>query len=151
MYDDRRYTTPWHSAPRRTPTCRSLLVRGLRVAIVDDDEALCFALVNLARSVGCQADPFLSAETLLMSDDLFLFDCVVADVRLPGIGGLDLVLRLQDRGCRTPVILMTALTDTQLHEQAISVGARCLLRKPVETQALLDWIERSVSNERPLH
>jgi len=127
------------------------LVRSVRIAVVDDDEALCSALVGLVRSVGCQAEPFFSAEALLMSGDLLLFDCVIADVRLPGISGLNLVVRLRDKGCRTPVILMTAMTETRLNDEANSVGAECLLRKPFETQALLDWIERSVSNERPIH
>ena len=125
-------------------------MRTLRVAVVDDDAALCSALANMVRSVGYQADTFLSAETLLMSDDLSHFECVIADVRLTGISGLNLVSRLRDMGCRMPVILMTALTDPRLDDEAFLVGARCLLRKPFETQTLIDWIERSVSNERPI-
>jgi FixJ family two-component response regulator len=119
------------------------------VAIIDDDEALCFSLVDLMRSIGYLAEPFFEAETLLTSPNLSLFDCVIADVRMPGMSGLDLARKFQEQGDRIPVILITALPDRQLADEAISVGARCLLRKPLETQTLLDYVERSLSSERP--
>jgi FixJ family two-component response regulator len=119
------------------------------VAIVDDDEALCSSLVDLMRSIGYRAEPFASAETLLTSSSLLLFDCVIADVHMPGMGGLDLVRDLRERGAMTPVILITALPDRHLDDEAISAGAQRLLRKPFETNALLDCIERSLSNECP--
>jgi len=119
------------------------------VAIVEDDEALCFSLVDLMRSVGYHAEPFTSAESLLASSNLLVFDCVIADVHMPGMSGLNLVRNLQHQGCMTPVILITALPDRQLDDDAISVGAQRLLRKPFETKALLDCVERSLSNERP--
>jgi FixJ family two-component response regulator len=65
------------------------------------------------------------------------------------MSGLDLVRRLHERGIVTPVILITALPDKHLDDEAISVGARCLLRKPFETNALLDCVERSISHDRP--
>jgi FixJ family two-component response regulator len=119
------------------------------VAIIDDDEALCSSLVDLMRSVGYRAVPFASAETFLTSFTLIGLDCVIADVHMPGMGGLNLVRKLHEQGVVTPVILITALPDKHLDDEAISVGARCLLRKPFETNALLDWVERSLSNERP--
>jgi FixJ family two-component response regulator len=119
------------------------------VAIIDDDEALCSSLVDLMRSVGYRAVPFASAETFLTSSTLIGLDCVIADVHMPGMGGLNLVRKLHEQGVVTPVILITALPDKHLDDEAISVGARCLLRKPFETNALLDWVERSLSNERP--
>jgi FixJ family two-component response regulator len=116
------------------------------VAIIDDDEALCSSLVDLLRAAGYRAEPFPSAEAFLASTNLF--DCVIADIHMSGMGGLNLALRLQE-GPMTPVILITALTDRQLDDDAISVGAQCLLRKPFETRTLLDYVERSLSNERP--
>jgi FixJ family two-component response regulator len=118
------------------------------VAIIDDDDALCFSLVDLMRSVGYRAEPFASAETFLASSDLFLFNCIIADVHMPGMGGLDLVRRLQEQGTMTAVILITALPEKDLEEEAISVGAQCLLRKPFKTNVLLDYVERSFSNDR---
>jgi FixJ family two-component response regulator len=119
------------------------------VAIVDDDEELCSSLVDLMHSVGHRAEPFASAETYLASS-MPLFDCVVADVAMLGMSGLDLVRRLREQGATIPVILMTALPDGHLHEEATSSGAQCLLRKPFEAVALLESVERSLSDERPL-
>jgi FixJ family two-component response regulator len=119
------------------------------VAIIDDDEALCSSLVDLMRSIGYRAEFFASAETFLASSNLLLFDCVIADVHMPGMSGLHLVRKLQEQDGMTPVILITALPDRQLDNEAISVGAQCLLRKPFETRVLLDCVEMSLSNERP--
>jgi FixJ family two-component response regulator len=119
------------------------------VAIIDDDEALCSSLVDLMRSVGYRAVPFASAETFLTSSTLIGLDCVIADVHMPGMGGLNLVRKLHEQGVVTPVILITALPDKHLDDEAISLGAQCLLRKPFETNTLLDCVERSLSNERP--
>jgi FixJ family two-component response regulator len=123
-------------------------VREVRVAIVDDDEALCCSLVDLIRSVGYRAEPFASAEALLVSSELFLFSCVVADVHMPGMGGLNLARKLQEQGAMTPVILITALPDRHLDDEAVSVGAQCLLRKPFEATTLINHVERSLSDER---
>jgi FixJ family two-component response regulator len=114
------------------------------VAVVDDDEALCSSLVDLMRSIGYRADPFATAETLLMSADRFSVDCIIADVHMPGMGGLGLVRQLREQGIITPVILVTGLLEEHLDEEAVSRGALCLLRKPFETSSLLDWIERSL-------
>jgi len=69
---------------------------------------------------------------------------MIIDVQLPGISGLDLVRKLRELDIMTPVILITALPDRQLDNEAISVGAQSLLRKPFETKALLDCVERSL-------
>jgi ergothioneine biosynthesis protein EgtB len=118
------------------------------IAIIDDDQALCSSLEDLVRSIGYRAEAFASVETFLASPSLLIFECVVADVRMPGMNGLDLVRGLRGRGGTTPVILITALTGKCLDDEAVSVGALCLLRKPFETGVLLDWIEQSVSNKR---
>ena len=119
-------------------------VKSPFVAIIDDDEALCSSLVDLMRSVGHLAEPFTSAEMFLGSYHLFKFDCIVADVHMPRMSGLELLRNLHEQRIMTPVILITALPDTQLDDEAISAGALCLLRKPFETDSLLDWVERSL-------
>jgi FixJ family two-component response regulator len=124
-------------------------VRNLHVAIVDEDEALCCSLVDLMRSVGYRAESFVSAETLLMSSDLLLFNCVVADLHVPGMGGFNLVRKLREQGARTSAILVTVFPDKQLDDEAVSVGAQCLLRKPFEATTLINHVERSFSDERP--
>ena len=113
------------------------------VAVVDDDEALCASLVDLMRSIGYGAEPFGSAENFLMSVNRPGFDCIIADVHMPGMSGLDLLRNLHEQGITTPVILISALPDKHLDDEAVSAGAFCLLRKPFETRRLLDYIERS--------
>jgi len=114
------------------------------IAVIDDDEALCSSLVDLMRSAGYRAEPFKSAETFLMCSDRLGFGCIIADIHMPGMSGLDLVRNLREQGITTPVILITALPDRHLHEEAMSVGALCLLRKPFETGSLLEYVERSL-------
>jgi len=119
------------------------------VAIIDDDEALCTSLADLMRSMNYRTESFTSAVALLTSSNVALFDVMITDVHMPGMSGLDLVRKLREVNIMTPVMLITALTDRQLDNEAISVGAQSLLRKPFETKALLDCVARSLSNERP--
>ena len=114
------------------------------IAVVDDDEALCSSLVDLMRSIGYRAEPFGSAEALLMSPHRSGLHCIIADVHMPGMGGLNLLSELRGQGDTTPVVLITALTDRQLDQEAAARGALCLLRKPFEISSLLDHIERSL-------
>jgi FixJ family two-component response regulator len=116
------------------------------VAIVDDEELLCSSLVNLMRSLGYRAESFGSAEALLASPNLLVFDCVVADVHMPGMGGLELARRL---GGELPVILISASPERRLDDLAITLGARCLLRKPIEIRALAGWVDSCLSGEGP--
>jgi len=97
------------------------------------------------RSVGHRAQPFASAEAYLASPHRLLFDCVVADVAMPGIDGLGLVRKLREQDSTIPVILITALPDRRLEGRADSVGAQCLLRKPFEAEALIECIDKSLS------
>ena len=114
------------------------------LAVIDDDEALCESLVDLMHSVGYRAEPFLSAEAFLEFADRFNLDCIIADVHMPGTSGIDLLRVLREQNIGTPVILITALTDKHLDEEAASRGALCLLRKPFKTSSLLESIERSL-------
>jgi len=114
------------------------------VVVVDDDAALCSSLADLIRAAGYRAESFISVAELLTLNDLPSLDCIVADVHMPGMGGLDLIGELHKRGITVPVILITALSDKHLDVEAVSRGALCLLRKPFEASSLLDWIERSL-------
>jgi len=129
-------------------TARLLPVTSPLVAIIDDDDALCSSLVDLMRSVGYRAEPYSSAETFLTSVNLLNSQCLVADVHMPGMSGINLVKSLREQDIMTPVILITALSGKHLDDEAISVGAHCLLRKPFKTDTLLDCIERILADER---
>ena len=114
------------------------------VSIIDDDDALCASVVDLLRSAGYRAEQYSSAETFLTSSNLSSLDCILADIHMPGMSGLDLLQKLHEQGIMTPVILITALPDKRLDDEAIAVGAQCLLRKPFETTSLLECVERSL-------
>jgi FixJ family two-component response regulator len=151
MLDDRRvgFRADGISSPLRLPDFAHLVaglqpVTGPLVAIVDDDDALCSSLVDLMRSIGYRAEPYCSAETFLTSVNLLNVRCIVVDVNMPGMNGFDLVRKLHEQDVMTPVILITALSDTHLDDEAISAGAQFLLRKPFEIEALLDCVERSL-------
>lgn len=111
------------------------------IAIIDDNEALCASLVDLMRSVGYFAWSFGSAEAFLRSEHLFNVRCIIADVHMPGMGGLNLLRELKQQGITAPVILITAVPDVRLDEDAVTLGAKCLLRKPFETSVLLERLE----------
>jgi FixJ family two-component response regulator len=111
------------------------------VAIIDDDEALCSSILDLLCSVGRRAQQYNSAESFLASSNLSSFDCILADIDMPGMSGLDLLPKLHELGITAPILLMTALPDKHLEAEAIALGARGLLRKPFEENSLLDWIE----------
>jgi FixJ family two-component response regulator len=114
------------------------------VGVVDDDAALCSSLVDLIRAAGYRAESFISVNELLAFNELLGLDCIVADIHMPRMGGLDLLRELRKQGITAPVILITALSDQHLDTEAVSRGALCLLRKPFEANSLLDWIERSL-------
>jgi FixJ family two-component response regulator len=114
------------------------------VSIIDDDEALCLSLVDLLHSVGYRVEPYGSAEAFLASSNLLSLDCILSDIHMPGMSGLDLLRTLRERGLATPVILITALPDKHLDDEAIALGARCLLRKPFRANCLLACVQRSL-------
>ncbi|MBR1124875.1 response regulator [Bradyrhizobium lablabi] len=114
------------------------------VSIIDDDEALCLSLVDLLHSVGYRVEQYGSAEAFLASSNLLSLDCILSDIHMPGMSGLDLLQTLRERGVATPVILITALPDKHLDNEAIAHGARYLLRKPFKANCLLECVRRSL-------
>jgi FixJ family two-component response regulator len=126
------------------PLARSEPVTSPLVSVIDDDESLCSSLADLLRSVGYRVEQYGSAEAFLTSSNLRSLNCILADIHMPGMSGLDLLRELRDQGITTPVILITALPDKHLDAEAISLGAQCLLRKPFETNSLLECVERSL-------
>jgi FixJ family two-component response regulator len=112
----------------------------LLIGIIDDDEALCLSMADLMSSTGYRSEPFFSAEAFLMSPNFLRFDCVIADIYLSGMSGLNLVQQIRKQRSTTPVILITASHNKHLNDEAVSLGACCLLKKPFETKALLDSV-----------
>jgi FixJ family two-component response regulator len=119
------------------------------IAIIDDDVGIRNALRALMRSASYRTETFPSAEEFVASDGASLSDCVITDVAMQGMSGLELAALLKSRGCTVPVILISALTDKDLELKALFNGARCLLRKPVESNALISLVEESIASRPP--
>ena len=117
--------------------------RELSIAVVDDDDSFRIALVESLCSFGYGAHGFPSAEEVLVRGEAS-YDCLITDIHMPGMSGLDLKRLLADRGSRTPVIMITALAEPDLETSAAAAGAAFLLRKPFEADALIDCLERAL-------
>jgi FixJ family two-component response regulator len=109
------------------------------VAIIDDDEELRLSLGRLMRAYGIEARLFESADAFLASDQ-FPFDCVIADVHMPGTDGIAMIERLRHRGDEVPVIIVSALDPDRTRELAMASGAQAFYSKPVDSAALLALI-----------
>lgn len=113
--------------------------RGL-VAIVEDDDSMSLALTGLLKAVGLQATAFPSAEAYLDSRQQYQTACLIADIRMPGISGLELQARLNEERCSIPTIFITAHGDEALRMQALRAGAVEFLTKPLDEAKLLECI-----------
>jgi len=117
------------------------------IAVVDDDRSVREALENLISSVGFEVRLFASAEDFLDSDTPLQTDCAILDVRLPGIGGLELQQRLVADGQSIPVIIITAQGDDKTQEEAVAAGAIAFLKKPVKEEVLLAALESALNRK----
>jgi FixJ family two-component response regulator len=115
------------------------------VAIVDDDDDIREALSDLLQVLGLSCREFERAEALLAAYDTGLFDCVITDVRMPGISGLDLLRRLRGLGESVPVIIVTSDTDPRTRTAALEAGAHAFLTKPLEHQMLLGHLRSALA------
>lgn len=114
------------------------------VAIVDDDRSVLNALKDLMEAAGLSAGCFGSAEEYLESDQRNQTACLVADIRMPGMSGLDLQARLKAEGSRIPVIVITALGDDKMRAQAMQAGAVEVLSKPFDDEVLLEKVQAAL-------
>lgn len=114
------------------------------MAIVDDDESAREAVASLVRSLGFRAAEFASASAFLQSRLRPLTACLIADLRMPGMTGLELHQHLLDAGTPVPTIIMTAHADEAARQGALHAGIRCCLRKPLQSEDLLAFIRSAL-------
>ena len=114
------------------------------IAIVDDDEAVRSALEGLMRSAGLQTRSIASAEEFLESGLHPDTGCLIADIRMPGMSGLELQAKLNSENCRIPTIFITAHGDERMRMQALRAGAVEFLAKPFDDEALLDSVRAAL-------
>ena len=118
------------------------------LAILDDDESVRSAVRDLIESAGMSALCFDSAEKFLNSGAARKAGCVIADIRMPGMSGLELQAMLKTERCRIPIIFLTGAGDIPLAVSAMKKGASDFLTKPVAESVLLAAIERALEKER---
>jgi FixJ family two-component response regulator len=116
------------------------------VAIVDDDDLMRSALQGLLKAVGLPARAFASAEEFLESGQQHDTACLIADIRMSGMSGLELQARLNAERIRIPTIFITAHGDERMRMQALRAGALEFLAKPFDNNALLDSVRAALKS-----
>jgi FixJ family two-component response regulator len=116
------------------------------VAIVDDDDLMRGALQGLLKAVGLPARAYASAEEFLMSGQQHETACLIADIRMPGISGLELQAKLNAEHCRIPTIFITAHGDEKMRMQALRAGAVEFMAKPFDDEVLLESVRAALES-----
>ena len=114
----------------------------LPICVIDDDESTRMALAGLLRLLGFEAKIYGSAEEFLSVGSLHPC-CIISDVHMPGISGIDLKRRLDESGETAPVILITGRSEPRLLAEATASGAICVLRTPFDAEALLAGLRQA--------
>ena len=116
------------------------------VAIVDDDDSLRGAIQDLLEAIGVPAKAFASAEDFLNSGQHRHTTCLITDIRMPGMSGLELQAKLNADGCRIPTIFITAHGDEKMRMQALRAGAVEFLSKPFNDEALIESVRAALES-----
>jgi FixJ family two-component response regulator len=119
------------------------------ISIVDDDESVREATGGFVRSLGYAVAAFASAEEFLSSNSVQATSCLIADVQMPGLSGIDLQHRLVAQGLRLPVIFVTAFPDERTRRRAIDAGAVDYLSKPFSDEQLVSSITIALKGAAP--
>jgi FixJ family two-component response regulator len=117
------------------------------VAIVDDDDSMRSALQGLLQSAEVPAQSFASAEEFLESGQQHQIACLIADIRMPGMSGLELQAKLNAERCRVPIIFITAHGDEKMRMQALRAGAVEFMAKPFDDEALLESVRAALESQ----
>jgi FixJ family two-component response regulator len=116
------------------------------VVIVDDDDSMRSAVLDLLEAVGLPAGGFASAEEFLRSGKQHETACLITDIRMPGMSGLELQAKLNAERCRIPIIFITAHGDEKMRLQARREGAVEFLSKPFDNEVLLDGVRAALES-----
>ena len=115
------------------------------ISIVDDDEAVREATKGFVRSLGYHTAAFASAEDFLQSNWINSTDCLITDVQMPGLSGVDLQSRMIAQGNRTPIIFVAASPEETTRGQALKAGAIGFLGKPFNEERLIEYIHAALA------
>jgi FixJ family two-component response regulator len=115
------------------------------VSIIDDDVSVRVAVGRIVRSMDLTPNTFESCRGFLESPYLLDTSCIIADVQIPGMTGVELQRVLKAKGLTIPMIFITAYPDDKIRKQALDAGAVCFLDKPFDGAAIMQCIERALS------
>jgi FixJ family two-component response regulator len=118
------------------------------ISVIDDDASIRAGLDNLVRSLGYVVCTFDSAEAFLQSAELDDVWCVIADVRMPTMSGVQLQSHLRRQGCRLPFLFITAVPTEKTRKQALDDGAICFLTKPFDEETLIGCLDVAIGQHR---
>jgi FixJ family two-component response regulator len=121
------------------------LPRPLVVSIIDDDLSVRVAVADIVRSMDLTANMFASGQDFLSSNSLADTACIIADVQMPGLNGIELQQALTAKKLKIPIIFITAYPDERIRTKALDGGAICFLNKPFGGSAIIECIERALS------
>jgi FixJ family two-component response regulator len=128
---------------------RPELAEVLMISIVDDDKSMREATEGLVTSLGYRAATFASAEEFLQSKWINDTECVISDVRMPGLSGVELQSRLIAQGNRTPIIFISAFSDERTRARALKAGAIGFLSKPFDEERLIEYLHTALADLDP--
>jgi FixJ family two-component response regulator len=117
------------------------------IVVIDDDHSVCKAMKSLIRAMGYSVDVFGSAEAFLKSDAIQTASCVIADVQMPEMSGIELQRQLSAAGHRTPIIFMTAGDSPLTRSRLLRAGAVGCLSKPVSENGLFAYLRKALDIE----
>ena len=117
------------------------------ISIIDDDASVRVATHRLVSSLGHVAHTFASADDFLRSSQLNDTSCVIADVHMPGMSGIELQNLLKTQGHRLPIIFITAFPEESVRAKALEAGAACFLSKPFDAQTLIKYLDAAVQSQ----
>ena len=117
------------------------------ISIVDDDESVREAMRRLVRSLGYAATTFTSAEEYLHSDHVERTSCLISDVKMPGMSGVELQARLIADGRGTPIIFITAFPEERVRARVLQAGAIGYLSKPLGDECLLECLAKALASD----
>jgi FixJ family two-component response regulator len=120
------------------------------IFIIDDDQSMRRAFLLLLQAAGFDAKAFTSAEEFLKYSHISDGDCIILDIRMPGMNGFDLMEKLISKQIRIPVICITAFDDARSRERARELRAAAYFTKPVDDQALIDAIKWAIQSEKKI-
>jgi len=124
-------------------------MKGFVISVIDDDELFRRATAGLIDSLGYPVASFGSAEEFLSSDQLEQTACLISDMQMPGMSGIDLQNQLIARGYRLPVIFITAYSNSKARMQALASGALGFFDKPFSEERLISCLDQALS-QRPV-